>query len=663
MHRCDPAREADPTRRWFRVTRLTTGAGLVVALLLVTAVSGAAAVVISGNPNISVSLADGSVAPGEETALELVLSNDGELDAIDPNRPALTAELTTADGVAVTAEAEGTPVTVESGQQQLGAIMDGERATAGVDVAVPEDAEPGTYEMDVTVEYSHAERISTGSGVVNERSVTRHYTVDVTVEREDVHFSVVDVESTVRGGGSGDVAVTVEQDGRETARDVTVALRSLDAAVRPAGGDSTSRYVGDWPAGERRTLRYRVTAAEGLVADAHALELTATYEDGGSTRTSRGLGVGVTPATADRFALGVDAGALTVGGRGTLGVELDNGGEAVRDVRVRLEATSPAIRIDGGSEGTRAVGRVGSGERGRAGFAVAATDAAVAGNYTLTATVTYTDATGETVTTPSRPVTVSVGPEPTFEVTTADGTLSVGERSQLTGRIRNDGPVPVENAVLVVTTPPPGVQVGETSYPLGDLGVEEGAAFALTAGVPDGIAPGPRAATFAVQYETRDGTVRESGAVRTRVEVAPERDTFAVEPVNATFAPDSTDRLVVRVTNTADRPRTDVRASIRPTSPFTSAAPSAYVGRLEPGASRTVAFAIEVHEDAVETRHAIALNVTAENATGITSTERQRVPVQVTTASAPMDLGPLVVLGLLSVGILAGVGWWWRSRQ
>jgi hypothetical protein len=133
--------------------------------------------------------------------------------------------------------------------------------------------------------------------------------------------------------------------------------------------------------------------------------------------------------------------------------------------------------------------------------------------------------------------------------------------------------------------------------------------------------------------------------------------------VNATFAPDSTDRLVVRVTNTADRPRTDVRASIRPTSPFTSAAPSAYVGRLDPGASRTVAFAVEIDEDAVEARHALTVNVTAENATGITSTERQLVPVQVATSSAPMDIGPLVGMGLPSVGMLAGVGWWWRSRR
>lgn len=642
--------------------RSVAGALAVVVLLVVASVPGLA-VVVSGNPDISVSLADGSVAPGEATTLDLVLSNDGEVNAIDPDRPALTAEVTTADSVTVTADGSGTPLTVESGSRRLGSIADGETATAGLDVRVPEDAESGTYDLDVTVEYTHAQRISTGSGVVNERSVTRHYSVAVTVEREDVHFSVVDVQSSVHSGESGEVAVTVEQDGRQTARDVTVALRSLDGAVRPAAGDSTSRYVGDWGPGERRTLRYRVTTAEGLVADAHALELTATYEDGGQTRTSRGLGVGITPATADRFTLRADAGTLTVGGSASLALEVDNGGEAVRDVRVRLQRTSQALLIDGGSEGTRTLGRLADGASGRTAFALATSDAAVAGNYTVTATVTYTDASGATVTTPARSVAVSVAPEPTFAVTTADGALSVGERGQLPGHVRNDGPVPIRNAVLVVTAPSSSVRFGETSYPLGDLAVGERARFALTADVPQGVAPGPQAMTFAVQYETADGTVRESDPIRTRVQVAPERDTFALEPLNASFAPDSTDQLVVRVTNTGDRTQTDVRASIRPTSPFTSAAPTAFVGRLDPGESRTVAFGIEVDEDAVAGRHALAMNLTAETDTGITSTERHLVPVRIATSSAPMDLGPLVVLGLLSLGILGGVGWWWRSRQ
>ncbi len=645
------------------MNRLTAGATLVIALLVAATGPSAATVVISGNPDISVSLADDSIAPGEAATLDLVLSNDGEVDAIDPDRPALTAELTTADGVAVTVEAGGTPLTVESGRQQLGAITDGERTTAGIDVAVPEDADPGTYELDVTVEYSHAERISTGSGVVNERSVTRHYMVLVTVEREDVHFRIVDVRSSIRGGQSGDVAVTVEQDGRETARDVSVALRSLDAAVRPAGGGSASRYVGDWAAGERRTLRYRVTAAEGLAADAHALQMTATYEDEGETRTSRKLGVGITPLRTDRFTVGADTGALTVGGQGTLAVELANDGEAVRDVRVRVQSISPALRIDGGAEGTRSLGRVADGGDGQTRFALSASDAAVAGNYTLSATVTYVDATGTTVTTAAQPVTVPVAPEPIFVVATTDGALTVGERGQLPGRVRNDGPVAVENAVLVVTSPPSGVAISQTTYPLGTLGLGDTIRFALTATVPGNLPPGPRAVTFAVRYETADGTVRESSPIRTRVEIGPERDTFALEPVNATFEPDSTDRLVVRVTNTAEQPRTEVRASIRPTSPFTSAAPSAFVGRLGPGESRTVAFGVEVDEDAVEARHALAINVTAENASGITSTERQLVPVTVAMSSAPMDLGPLVVLGLLSLGILGGVGWWWRSRR
>lgn len=649
-----------------------TALSVVLGLLVVaTAVPVPAAAAVSGRPNVSVTLADGRVQPGAETTLELALTNDATIDQLAPANPSLTAEVATAGGVTVTAEAGNAPLTVETGTQSLGSLPDGARATAGIDVQVADDATPGTYEMDVEVEYTHATTVSERLGVVNERTVTRHYDVEVTVTESDVRFRVVDVSSSVRSGESGRLTVTVDQNGTRTAYDVTMGLRTLDGAVSPAaGGESAtgeraSRHVGDWEPGERRTLTYRVSATAAATADEHALELVPNYEDGdGDTLTGTPLSVGVTPTAGDRFAVRTAADTLPVGDDGTVTVELTNRGPgAVETARVALTATSAAVQVDGGSTSEAAVGRVRADGTGTAQFTVGTAETATAGNYTLSATVTYTDPAGATVTTAPRPITVDVAPAPSFAVSNLTSTLYVGERGRLSGTVQNAGPVPVDNAVLRVTGPPSGVTFTETAVPLGDLDAGAAGAFSLSARVPGETTSGPRAVTTVVEYETADGTVRRSDPVRLSAAVGPERDTFRVEPVGATFTPDSTGRLDVRVTNTGDETRTDVQATIRPTSPFTSVAPSAYVGRLEPGESATVAFAVDVNEDAVATRHALALNVTADAETGVTEVETHLVPVTVATTETPVDIVPIVVLGVLTLAILAAVGWWWYGRR
>jgi hypothetical protein len=641
---------------------------LVAALVVTTTLPAPAAAAVSGRPDIAVTLPDDTVRPGAETTLDLTLTNDAVVDQLAPSNPSLTAEVTTAGGVTVTAEAPDAPLSVETGERAIGSIADGAQATAPVDVRVNEDATPGTYEMDVEVEYTHATTVSERLGVVNRRTVTRHYDVEVTVEESDVRFRVVDVEASVLRGESGRVAVTVAQAGTRRARDVTMGLRSLDAAVSPAGAPASgqaSRYVGDWGPGERRTLTYRVTASAAATADDHALELVPSYEDAdGDAFTGTALSVGVTPVARDRFAVDDPASTVTVGSEATLGIDLTNDGPGAADsVRVSVTATSPALQVDGGTASEAAVGRVGTGGSDTARFAVRATEAASAGTHTLSATLTYTDPTGATVTTAPRPVRVRVVSAPTFAVSGVNSSLYVGERGRFTGRVRNTGAVQARSAVLRVTESPAGVRFTEPAVPLGDLGPDGVTAFSLPARVPAETTSGARAVTAVVEYELADGTVRRSDLVRLTAPVAPERDTFRVEPVDATFAPDSTGRLAVRITNVGDEPRTDVQAAIRPTEPFTSVAPSAYVGRLAPGESATVAFAVEVDEDAVATRDALALNVTADTDAGLAEVERHLVPVNVATEETPVDIVPLAVLGVLTLAILGAVGWWWYGRR
>jgi hypothetical protein len=655
------------------MTRSRVGIAVVLVMVVLASWPGPAAGAVRGEPDLAANLADGSIAPGEETTLTLVLTNDATLSQVSLTNPGLAERVTTANGVSVTVESGNAPLSIErGGDQLLGSIVDGGRVTADVGVTVDADADPGTYHLDVTAEYSYASSISDRIGAVSQRTVEATFEVEVVVERDDVRFRVVDTRTTLRAGESGTFAATVEHTGQQTARDVRLQLRSLDGAVSPTGAGQASRYLGPWPAGERRTVSYRVTARPDVTATAHALELVPTYENAhGDATTGRPLAVGLTPVAGERFrvhgAAGLDSRGqpqLGVGGSDAITVAFTNRGPgAVGNVSVQLATTSPATTVDGGAVAERGVGRVQAGDDRTVTFDVGASPTARGGNYTFDATVTYDDTTGATVTSRTWPVTVRVQPSPTITLADLDSTLYVGERGTLSGTISNTGPTAARNAVLRVTEAPLGVQFTETAYPVGDLAGGQQASFSLPARVPAGTTTGPRAVTYVLAYETVDGTVVTSDPLRASVPVQPERDTFDLAARNGSLAPDSTEVLAVEITNTGDTPRTDVQVSLAPAPPFTSVAPSVYVGRLDPGESATVRFPIETDEDAVTASHAIAVNVSGETDDALTEHERHRVTVSVGTDTQPVDTVPIVVLGGLSVVLVAALGWWWFTRR
>lgn len=313
------------------MTRSRLGLLLVVAMVVLASWPGPAAGAVRGEPDLEASLAGGSVAPGAETTLTLVLANDATLSQVSLTNPGLAERVTTANGVSVTVESGNAPLSIErGGDQLLGRIVDGGRVMADVGVTVDADASPGTYQLDVTAEYSYASSISDRIGAVSQRTVEQSFDVEVVVERDDVRFRVVDTRTTVRAGESGTFAATVEHTGQQTARDVRLQLRSLDGGVTLAGAGQASRFLGPWPAGEQRTVSYRVTARPDVTATAHALELVPTYENAhGDATTGRPLAVGLSPVAGERFRVH-GAASLDAGDRPQLGAPATGGGSGSR---------------------------------------------------------------------------------------------------------------------------------------------------------------------------------------------------------------------------------------------------------------------------------------------------------------------------------------------
>ncbi|ESP89792.1 COG1361 S-layer family protein [Candidatus Halobonum tyrrellensis] len=533
------------------MTTRTVAACLLVVLLVVPV----GALAVRGDVELSATLPDGRVVPGETTELRVQIANTASIEGTGAN-PQNAQRVTTARSVRARLEADGAPLTVETGRVSLGSIPDGGVGAMGVTVSVDDDAEPGTYRLPVSVRYEHTDRIDEYSGVHDDGPVRDTLYVSVRVEPEP-RFRLVGAETDAPVGGSGNVTLTLRNVGSETARDAHVTVESRSSAVHVGSAGSESRFVGSWPVGGNRTVAVPATVDADARRQNHTLVTRVEYGDGATTSQSQSqsrsapLITGVVPSPEQRFRVEAAADSLYVGERGRVTVTVVNTGpETARDAVVRLDAAEEAV-VPLRSE--YAVGTLEPGASARAEFPIRVTDRAEAGPHQ-------------------------------FDVR--------------------------------------------------------------------------------FEYRTRGGETRASDPDPVRVRVEPDRDRFRLELRNDTLAPDESGRVVVDVTNAGETTRRNVTVSLAPAPPFTSAAPEAYVPELAPGESRPVAFELTVDEDAVESTHALGVNVTSESADGGASTrESYRLLVRVVEDPESTGTTALVAIGGLGLAIAAGLGYWWYRRR
>lgn len=325
---------------------------LLMGLILLTSVAG---VVIAedevqsvrGEPDIAVYTPEPTLTPGSTTELTVQLENDGR---IRWGASAQRELVTTARAVNVELREEG-PIVVETERQSVGSIADGERLEVPIAVTVPEDAEPGEYELDLRVRYSHTFQFAPRSGVVQERSRSITRSVDVTVD-DGPRFEIDAIDSDVQIGDTGTVQTEVRNVGGETARDLTVELESSSADVTLGEGPANTARIDRLEPGENATLPYDVTVRPdvshrnlSLVGDVH-------FTDTDGVQSSQdGLSTGFEPAPDQEFSISVDESTLRVGESGTVRGTIRNDGPSnVTDVVVVLgeaqfEPRSPSYAI------------------------------------------------------------------------------------------------------------------------------------------------------------------------------------------------------------------------------------------------------------------------------------------------------------------------------
>lgn len=478
---------------------------------------------------------------------------------------------------------------------------------------------------------------------------------------------------------------------RTEARDVTVSLDADGAPIDVKTDESPQPTMS-----AQTLLSESFTIAVDEDAEAGTYELTAEIEytythstSSGSERTDTDeVTFEVVVEEQARFeASGVESD-LVVGDRGIVELDLTNiGVENASDAVVRFDSpdenVAPVqetvddseIQTDGSEQ---YVGEWGEGQTETVTAAMELDDDAVARTYPVSVTVEFRDDRG--VDQLSREVRVGApaSDAQSFGFQNVTGDLHVGADGTVRGEVTNDGPYPVDNAVLTIsdgegTEFVPEFEDGlgsasnvyprETQYAVGDLKPGEAAPFEFRFGIGSEAEPGPRVVEADVRYRNVHDDVRMTNdPVDLEIDVGPERDEFELEAINASYEVGETRTIELEVTNRKDETLTDVEAKLFTNDPLDSDDDEGFVPELAPGETATVAFEVSVADDATPQTYPLRLDFRYDDERSNSQlTDTYRVPIEV---SEPDDDGLSALWIGVGAGLLIVLGavWWFRAR-
>jgi hypothetical protein len=512
-----------------RVARLGR-ALLVVVMVLATVAASAtpAAAFVRGSPDFGVTLSDDTVEPGDDTTLQLSLSNSGEVKIGAESQLLAGKEntVTTARGTVVRVDGGGSAIDVETDTVALGSVPEGSRSVP-IDVAVAEDASPGTYELDIEVEYDYTKQINGDPfNRYENRHVTDEFTVEVTVE-EAAQFEVVRARTDAPVGGSGTVDLTLENVGSRNASAAALSLRSVNGELTFGGTPTAETFVGEFEPGERRTFAFGADVAPSATDRSLSLEATLSYEDGDGVARQSTLTTGVTPRTTSRVQAVAAETTAAVDDAGRLEVRLRNTGDrTLREAAIAFDSGNAALTFGGSPTAETAVGRWEPGEVKTVVVENSFGPAAENRTYVVDATVTYTGQDGRTAS--SKVVSLPIQPaaEQTFSVRTVDSTAAVGGNGQLTVALTNTGDRRLRDASVTLQSDNGALTFGGAPSARTFVGSWE-PGQTRQFGVETGFAPSAEERSYAVDatvsYTDPDGRAERADPVTVGVQPAPEQ--------------------------------------------------------------------------------------------------------------------------------------------
>lgn len=633
---------------------------LLSTILVLGAVSGAvAAQDVTGRPEIDIVLSDKSFSPGEDTVLDLSVVNSGRVIEGSETNPQLNSRVTTARGLKVSVDDGSAPIDIETGTKAIGVFPEGS-TNLEYDISVAADAEPGTYTVPVSAEYSYTRAIQPSlDGTQSKRSTfSRTERFSVTIEIEpDSQLEVLNVDSNVRVGSAGSVAVEVRNAGSATAFDSSLVLESSNADLRFGQSQTASRALGDWAPGETRTVVYEMSADASAKDQEYAIDAVVNYEDSDGVETSSSTQtLGVTPRPQQTFALELTSSTVAVDDTGVVTVEMTNEGPiAVTDATVELTSLSDALTFGGADSATRFAGSWQVNETQTFRFDTTATADAENRSYALQAVVRYEDTEGDEEAAPPQSIGVVPEPEQSFEIQTQESTLAVGEEGAIRGSVINTAETTADSVVVRYTSQKETVTAVETEGPVGDLEPGESAEFSIALEISEEAEPGPQQYELAVQYRNQNGELRETDTVDVRQVVEPDRQQFALDTEDVTIAAGSSRVINVSVTNNGEQPISAISANLFTEDPISTSDDQGFISRLAPGETATVSFAVSASGGALIKSYPISVDFQYDETDGDTKiSDTYRLDIRVQEPEGNGGGLPLLPISIIVLLILGG---------
>ncbi|ADD04275.1 uncharacterized protein Nmag_0690 [Natrialba magadii ATCC 43099] len=499
------------------------------------------------------------------------------------------------------------------------------------------------------------------------------------------------IELEIRNGASAEDDTEVGDTPPGDARDVTVDVSTADDDI-PVSVQTETTPMPTMSSQMLLSESFDIVVDENASAGSYELEVEIDYTyttSGGSERTSTDTEtVEIVVDDRARFDADLIKSELIVGDRGTVQLELTNTGvENASDAVVQfgaadqnLQTVTPTTEESELSTGTEEyIGDWEINETVTATANMELADDAVARTYPVTAAVEFRDEEGVDQTSRELRVGAPTKDQQSFALENVSSDLAVGEDGTVKGELTNKGPNPVDGAVIVVDdsggndiVPDLDDSLGsgsnvyprEGQYAVGQLEPGESAPFEFRIGVGSEAEPGPRVIETDVRYRNAADEVRTTTEpLDATVDVAPERDEFALEALNATFERDSGGDVELTVTNQLDETVTDIEAKLFTNDPLDSSDDEAFIPALESGESATVVFDVSVEDSAMAQTYPLRLDFRYDDARSNSQlTDTYRVPIDVV---EPKDDGLSTQALLAILGVVGGVGaavWWFRDR-
>ncbi len=632
-----------------------------------------------GEPGLDAIFDDDEIELGTEDTVEVEVSNDdGEIGLTFGDDPPQQVEERLLRAESTRVELTNAPdgVEIRTSSQRIGNLDDGESETIPFQIYVDEDEfDPGEeFNLRIEVSYTDVERVSYTTnadgnviGISNDRESdeTDRFTETVFID-DEVRFDVIDTDSDVQVDDSGEWTVVMNNTGSENATDVVVTAESGDTEVF-FGSDSptASRSIDSWEAGETKEVTFRAGTTDEALIEPYPIGVTVEYDDeDGDRQVEDDAETGqatLEPTDRQRYTVDDVSHEVQIGDDGLMAVNVTNHGpQAVTDAVVELSAGDGDIAFGSASEETGSTGAnelgvnldgfdddiqtaspssaayVGEWEAGETVTLVYQTtvdEDAVEREYPLEATITALDANDNELQGRDREFGFQPLAEQSFSIENAETSLRVGEDGNVIGSVTNDGEYAAENVVVQLASEPSNVLPRNQEYAIGTLEPGETAEFDFRLGITEEAEAGPQMIEFETRYRS-DGDIRVDGSQDIMVDVGPDRDSFSVDVVDASFEPGESDIIEVDLKNNRDEPVTDVRAKVFPDAPISSDDDESFVTEIGPGETETVIFDVGVDSGVAPQDYPLSLDIRYDDERGDSQLSgTYQLPITVTETS------------------------------